>query len=287
MKPYQALIWNEWRQMRGSVMALAGVTVLLWVLLLIGCCDKKMVEYAKMIAAGLAVGMPLLYSLALADSFARESSQKTDSFLLEMPVTPTKIFFCKYCANLAVFLALSFSAAFIMLKIIMTQAISEYFVNNFPAEYYFLSMVLLLWLLFHGTVFLTSIISRKVGNGIVALITIAALWLLLLPGTMTLSMIFIRNERAYSIMGILMFPFMILYVYCLALSWYLWTRRIVYGKKILKPVLVALFIMPAVSYILFGVAYYCAVLSFNSALREANAAGIKTDVKKLVIATVP
>ena len=34
MKPYQALIWSEWRQMRGNVIALGSVTVLLWLLML-------------------------------------------------------------------------------------------------------------------------------------------------------------------------------------------------------------------------------------------------------------
>lgn len=35
MKPYQALIWNEWRQMRGMFLAAAGAMILLFLILFI------------------------------------------------------------------------------------------------------------------------------------------------------------------------------------------------------------------------------------------------------------
>ncbi|MFA6100675.1 MAG: hypothetical protein WCV67_09645 [Victivallaceae bacterium] len=292
MKPYQALIWNEWRQMRGNVMALAGVTALLWLLLLLGSFNKMLVEYIEMIATALAVGLPLLYSIVLADSFAREFGQKTDSFLLELPASPSKIFFCKYCTNLMIFLALSTVSALIMLPIIMSRtislALSRYFIYDIPfyVQTLWFSLIILLWLLFHGMVFLTSLLGRKPGNGIAAIITIPLIWMLMLPGTMSATMFFVNDDRAWGI-SCLLIPLIILFFFCVGFGWYLWTCRIARGRKTLKPVIAALAAMLITSSILYGMAYFVANMSFNAAIREAGAAGIETDIRKLVLPPVP
>ena len=271
MKPYQALIWNEWRQMRGNVMALGGVTVLLWLLLLLGSFNNMLAEYAEMVAVALIICLLLLYSVVLGDSFAREFGQKTDCFLLELPITPTKIFFCKYCASLMAFLALSAVNALIMSQMIILRAENM----PHPSKYnsLLLGLVILLWIPVHGTVFLASLLGRKPGNGIVTIIIMPLLYLLLFPGTMAVTMFFVKDDDIW-IISCFWLTLIPLYGICLGFGWYLWTFRIACGKKVLKPVIVVLILMFIVPWLLYGAAYLYFNLSYNLAVREAEAAGI-------------
>ncbi len=280
MKPYQALIWNEWRQMRGNVMALAGVTVLLWLLMLLGCNDKTFVEYIEMGALALVIGLPLLYSAVLADSFAREFGQKTDSFLLELPVSSTKIFFCKYFANLAAYLVL------VLLEVLLMSRFC------FRVKHIDSMMVIVFiifttaWILVHAIVFLSSLIGKKAGNGIVAIIILPLPYLLLFSGTMTVTMFFINDNYNWIIFSHL-FSLFLLCGFCVWFGWYLWSCRIVRGKRVLKPVIVALSYMLIVPWILYGFVYFYFSFSFNSAIREARTAGLELDIKKVVLPPVP
>ena len=270
MKPYQALIWNEWRQIRGSVMVLAGVTVLLWLMMLAACLDKTFVSYVEMSAIALAIGLPLLYSIVLADSFAREFSQKTDSFLLEMPVSPTKIFFCKYLANLAAFLVLVILEAQLMLRL------GSRLTNEFQRgdSMIVLMSVAAIWVLAHAMVFMTSLLGRKSGSGIVAIIILPLPVILLLPGTMAATMFFINDDLTWAASFLLFTP-IILYGVAIGLGWYLWTRRISRGLKIFKPVAMAFCILFMLPWVLYGMAYLYTTLRLNAVIREAKKSGMK------------
>jgi len=271
MKPYQALIWNEWRQMRNNVMALAGVTVLPGLLMLLGCEDKTLAEYI-LVAVALIICMPILYSVVLGDSFAREFDQKTDCFLSELPITPTTIFFCKYCASLMIFLALSAVSSLIMALTI------SHAMNLNPGRGSINTLLLLFvlipfWISAHATVFLTSLLSKQPGNGIAAIIIMPLLILLLLPGAMVITMFFINDNSLWIRYSVLLTP-IILYGFCIGSGWYLWSYRIARGKKILKPFIAALSIMLILPWFLYGAAYLYFNLSYNLAVREAEAAGI-------------
>jgi len=217
MKPYQALIWNEWRQMRNNVMALAGVTVLPGLLMLLGCEDKTLAEYI-LVAVALIICMPILYSVVLGDSFAREFDQKTDCFLSELPITPTTIFFCKYCASLMIFLALSAVSSLIMALTI------SHAMNLNPGRGSINTLLLLFvlipfWISAHATVFLTSLLSKQPGNGIAAIIIMPLLILLLLPGAMVITMFFINDNSLWIRYSVLLTP-IILYGFCIGSGWY-------------------------------------------------------------------
>jgi ABC-type transport system involved in multi-copper enzyme maturation permease subunit len=278
MKPYQALIWNEWRQMRGSALALAGVTVLLWLLLLAGYFYRIKVEYIETAATALAIGLPFLYSIVLADSFAREFSQKTDSFLLEMPVSPNKIFFCKYFTNLAASIALVIIEVILMSPLICLTPSRQMQLIDWLIG---LAVCATAWLAVHAMIFLTSLLGKKSGNGIVSIIIFPLPVLMLLPGTMAATMFFIPDERYWLRISLWLSMFCI-YVFCVLFGWYLWKFRLSRGKKILKPVFTVLAIMLIAPWIFHGMAYFIANMSFNAAIREANAAGIETDIKKLM-----
>ncbi|MEI8244418.1 MAG: hypothetical protein WCI51_01230 [Lentisphaerota bacterium] len=272
MKPYQALIWNEWRQMRGNVIALAGVTVLLWLLMLAVCVDNTFAGYVEMMALPLAVGLPLLYSIVLADSFAREFSQKTDSFLLELPASATKIFFCKYFANLAVFLALVILEIQLM-RLIPGRHFDElHFEDGIMAA----AIVVLIWILAHAMVFLTSLLGRKTGNGIVAIIILPLPVILLLPGTMAATMFFVYDETIWSAATVLL-TLLVLYGSCIGLSWRLWSCRISRGLKIIKPAIMAFSLLLALPWALYGMAYCYTARQLNAAIGEAKQAGMTQD----------
>ena len=269
MKPYQALIWSEWRQMRGNVIALGSVTVLLWLLMLAVCVDKTFAGYVEMMALPLAIGLPLLYSIVLADSFAREFSQKTDSFLLELPVSPTKIFFCKYLANLAVFLVLIILEVQLM-RLIPGRHFDElHFVDAIMAS----GTVVLIWILAHAMVFLTSLLGKKTGNGIVAIILLPLPLILLLPGTMAATMFFVYDETIWSA-AIVLLTLLVLYGSCIGLSWDLWSCRISRGLKIIKPVIMAFSLLLALPWTLYGMAYCYTAWQLKAAISEAKQAGI-------------
>lgn len=269
MKPYQALIWNEWRQMRGNVMALAGVTVMLWLLMLAVCMDKTFAGYIEMMALPLAVGLPLLYSIVLADSFAREFSQRTENFLLEMPASTTKIFFCKYFANLAVYLVL------IVLEIqLMRLTPGKHFDElHFEDGVIAAAIVVLIWILAHATVFMASLLGKKTGNGIVAIIILPLPVMLLLPGTMAATMFFVNDERAWYAANVLL-TLLVLYGSCIGLSWYLWACRISRGLKIIKPVIKAFILLLALPWALYAMAYCYTAWQLNAAVSEAKQAGM-------------
>ena len=271
MKPYQALIWNEWRQMRGNVIALAGVTVLLWLVLLAGSADKTFAGYVEMMALPLAIGLPLLYSIVLADSFAREFSQKTDNFLLELPAGTTKIFFCKYLANLAVYLVL------IVLKVQLMRLIPGRLAElHFEDAVMAAATVFIIWILAHAMVFLASLLGRKTGNGIVAIIILPLPVILLLPGTMAANMFFVYDETIWSAATLLL-TLLVLYGFCIGLSWYLWSCRISRGLKIIKPAIMAFSLLLLLPWALYGMAYCYTARQLNEAISEAKQAGMTQD----------
>ena len=288
MKPYQALIWNEWRQMRGNVIALAAVTALLAILMLAGCFDSTMAKYVEMVAATLMPSLPLLYCIVLADSFAREFSRKTDSFLLELPVSSTKIFFCKYSANLMIFLLLSTIAALIMLYLI-SQTIDMTPGRDSIARHIMYNRLFLVIIAFlipvHSMLFMASIFGRNTGNSIPALMIMPLLYLLLLFGTMTVTMFFIKNDDIW-IISCVCLTYIVSCSFCIGFGWYLWSWRIARGKKILKPVIFFSSIIFIAPIALFGMAYFYASHSYNSAISEAGAAGLETDYLKRVPAFI-
>ncbi|MFA7232199.1 MAG: hypothetical protein WC071_13085, partial [Victivallaceae bacterium] len=287
MKPYQALIWSEWRQMRNNVIMLSGATILLWMLLLFGCFNKNLAGYIETTATALAIGLPLLYSIVLADSFGREFSQKTDNFLLELPASPTKIFFCKYFASLTVFLFLVALETQLMLYLINLTP-GKHVIDGLQFRDWIITLITIatISILAHAMVFLTSLLGRKTGNGIVAIIIMPLLCLMLLPGAMTVTMWFANSDDTWLISSIVLM-LIILFCFCIGFGWYLWNFRIARGRKIIRPVIVALCIILATPWLLYGLAYLYFQHSFNSAIREANAAGIETDIKKLIPPPVP
>ena len=287
MKPYQALIWNEWRQMRGNVMALAGVTVLLWLLLLAASFNKSFVEYIEMIATALAIGLPLLYSAMLADSFAKECSQKTDSFLLELPVTPAKIFLCKYLANLCAFFILILLESQIMIHLTCVTS-GKHFTDEFsPGDWIIKSGIIVSsWILGHAMVFVTSLLCKKPGNSITGIIIMPLLYVLMLPGTMAVTMFFIQDDNLWIISSLLL-AFIILYCLCLVFGWYLWTRRIACGKRILKPVIAVLAVILIAPWILYGMAYLIVWTELKMELVAAGKNNLILDIRQVLLPPVP
>ena len=287
MKPYQALIWNEWRQMRGNVIALAGVTVLLWLVLLAASFNKSFVEYIEMIATALAIGLPFLYSAMLADSFAKECSQKTDSFLLEMPVSPAKIFFCKYLANLGAFLILAILASQIMIRLTRLTS-GKHFTDEFSTGDWIITLGIIAssWILGHAMVFVTSLLCKKPGNSITGIIIMPLFYALMLPGTMAVTLYFIKDDNLWVISSMFL-AFVILYCLCLGFGWYLWTRRIACGKRILKPVIAVLAVILIAPWILYGIAYLIVWTELKMELVAAKKNNLILDIRQVLPLPVP
>ncbi|MEI6424173.1 MAG: hypothetical protein WCP55_18295, partial [Lentisphaerota bacterium] len=166
----------------------------------------------------------------------------------------------------------------------------KHFIDGFQLREWIIGLVIIaaIWIFAHAMVFLTSLLVKKSGNGIVAIIIMPLAIILLLPGTMAITMFFVKVNAVLTwYIAFTRLTLIILYCLFIGFGVYLWVRRIALGKRILKPLIVALTLTLTVPWILYVSAYLYFSLSFNSAIREAHAAGLETDVNKVILPPVP
>ena len=270
MKPYQALIWNEWRQMRGMFMAAAGAMVLLYLTLLILTMLRVHDIYS---VAGLTFFvLPGLLACIGFGAFQSELKSQTDSFLLSLPVSRGKIFWYKYLFNLSLYFILTVlcCSLFIPLSFEGNPSFSvDSFINS-PSIIFFT-----MYLSVHGMTFTAPLLQNSRGGK-------AGGWALALAfpamviGIQAIVALCTRSELRW--VGIVMFIIAaVLWLAALGLGYYLWTNYLAFKRNLMRPLFAAAGITVLFSAILFTTAYINSGLDLASARRAARAAGLELE----------
>jgi len=214
----------------------------------------------------LAIGVNVLYAVVLGDAFASEFTNKSNSFLLGLPISKTKIYFVKYISNFLPFLLLS-----------SFGTMSMYICNMFLSQEFSLTGILLpvkifvsLGIVVQAAVFFCNLVNRNSNNGVIMLLILPVLLVILAPGVFSVNMFFFATD-AYWLISSTISTIIILYLIFLMSGWYLWNMRISKGLKCLRPILKIIGIMISVSALLYCLAWIYVNYQYNSALREAKA----------------
>ena len=249
MKEISTLIWSEWRRQRKTFFFLLFISLFFYSLITIFLQTKLFLSGIKVVAGALSVGLPLLYAIALGDSFASEFMNKSSSFLLGLPISKTKIYFIKYVSSLILFLPISVAGC-----LLMYTCSSGSFSEIMSRGVVLISTFLLsIWILVHAAVFLCNLINRNSNNGVIMLLIIPVLLIILAPGVFVINM-FLYTSDAYWLISSIFSTIIALYLILLILGWHLWNDKISLNLKVLRPILLTLGVMLYFSLAL----YFCA-----------------------------
>lgn len=271
MKTTTALLWHEWRLLRTLFLAMAGFTVAAWLATLALAANAPTNQ--DITAAVVAALLPILYAWIGANTFSEGFVNKTNSFLLGLPASSSRLYLCK---------ALSAFAAFTLLFLLDALLFSPWWLYVSSEDQSWLPALLYLpaLALFSG-VSLATLLSRDFPSGLYVLFVLplsllgvfAVMLFLLMPW-------FPYDEEwiiySFGISWAAMPP--LLFVF----GWWLWTRRLSRGLGTLRPALTAaccLFAAPVALYLL---ALSWSTVDLHLAFREAKAQGLLPGIDKLI-----
>jgi hypothetical protein len=275
MKAVIAMIHNEWRHRKISVLfMLMGIVVLCSALYLMSYIEAVK-PYIGNIAFGLMIGLPLLFCFCITDAFAHEFDRNTMPLLLGLPVRPGQIYWIKYLVSLVAFVMLSLGLE-ILLPLLSVSDINFFTGLTVHQQLLFAGCIAVVLLLFHAMVFFCSLVGRSTSNSIVALIVVPLLYVFTTPAA-ALILMFVPGFDWGTIMIFLLVDGLLLYVGLIIFGNWLWCRRISRGRKIVVPLVFA-----AISVILFGwviylIAYTWGAYEYRSAVAVAEKRGMITD----------
>lgn len=247
MKEISTLIWSEWRRQRKTALFMLFITIFFYAFIAMFIELKLFLSAIPVVSGVLVVGLPVLYALALGDSFASEFTNKSNSFLLGLPISKTKIYFVKYFSSTSLFLAISIVGSLLMYT--HSNFYKSASVKLFTGMIFFLLSV---WLLVHVAIFLCNLITRNSNNGVIMLLILPVLLIILAPGIFIVNMFFFTSDASWFIASIFS-SILTLYAIILISGWCLWDRRISQGRKIWGAIVKTLFIMCTFSLFL----YFC------------------------------
>jgi len=259
MKPYQALIWNEWRRTRGMFLAAAGAMILLWLTLFV----LNILRFRDIDLASGVISFLLSWSLALIGigAFQDELKRQTDNFLLSLPISRGKIFWYKYLFNLSLYIALLALCRLFFVSLVTGISSTTAFCLGMHA--------------FCVTAPLMQ--NRRYDKGLYWAIVPAAL--VSIAGIQAIVALHTCNEsRWMEITGFIMSIWFGLS--SLGMGYYLWTGYLAYKRNVMRPLFVASGISIIISAILFTAAYICSGRDLTEAKREARAAGLNLAIIK-------
>ena len=263
MKEISTLIWNEWRRQRKTFFILFGTTVVFYALIALLRYFNLFLKEIDVITGALIIGFPVLYAVVINDSFAVEFANKSNSFLLGLPISKTKIYSIKYLSSVLLFLAISTIGS------LLVYTYSFFGKVSFKAFFLATSVQLSIWILVHAAVFFCNLINRNNKNGIIMLLVLPVLLIILAPGIFSVNMFFFTTD-AYWLTTSTISTIIILYLILLMSGWYLWNTRISKDLRCLKPILKTLGLMVTAPVLLYGLAYLYINYQYSSALQEAK-----------------
>ncbi|MEI8244417.1 MAG: ABC transporter permease [Lentisphaerota bacterium] len=263
MKPYQALIWNEWRRIRGMFLAAAGATILLWLTLFI--LSALHIRDIDLAADAISLMLPLMLSGIGYGAFQNELKSQTDSFLLSLPISRGKIFWCKYLFNFSLYIVL-----LALCRLLFHQLISS---GNSATEF-----SIMFCLALHAIGVTAPLMDNRRFNKILAGTVVLAIMALLI-GVQAIVALYTYNElRCIAITAFIMN--LILWFSALGMGYYLWTSYIAFKRNVMRPLLVVSGILIIISAILFTTAYIYSGVDLAEAKCEARASGLNLEIIK-------
>jgi len=281
MKAMKALIWNEWHLQRKPFFICVGISVVVWLLVSVMLRLSVSRDVIETTAFILSFTLPFLFCCTISDSFSGEYVRKTDSFLLGLPIGTTRIYICKYLFNLLLFIFLMVFLVVLMFKFLFLTGKSFLVGLDFQETVSFGLTFLFIYVLTHATMFFSTLVGRNSSSWAMTIILLPVTYVLLLPGTFTVSALF-PSQVANWIIVSLVLTVIVLYCFWLGFGWYLWTRRISRGLKILKPVLISVVAVIITQLFLYLTVYIYSAYDLSTAKREAKENGIILDFNKLI-----
>ena len=279
----EALFWNEWRQKRQVFGILAAVTIVWW-LVLFGL--GKVFGWKSGLELALPTMImipPFLYGLVMGMSSFREISEKWTDFLLGLPVTPSRIYWDKYGSGSAGMLLLCALNGMMLWSLWQLEFHAET-VNGIWGMVCFMT---LLALLIHAGLFIAPLFGRG-KNCVVYILWLVLAFLAASVWSAAGGVIWCgsRNVLEKSIL----FPLLMLLSFMVLTGWRLWQARLVVGKSPLPTALRWLGCWVGLGIMVYGISSSYARYRFDTAEREAVAAGLFIDYRKFapsVPETVP
>ena len=280
MKPYQALIWNEWRQMRGMFLAAMGAMILLWLTLLV--LNMLRVRDIDMVALVISWLLPVLLAFIGFGTFQSELKSETDSFLLALPISRGRIFWYKYLFNLSIYIVLAVFCALLFLPMTLDDAISKLTAQSIVNTVSLIFAVI--YLAVHAMTVTAPLLQNNRGSKAGGW-AIALAFLALVIGIQAIVPLYPCNETRW--IGVTVFlTALSIGISALALGYYLWINCIAFKRNIIRTLLVAAGILVLFSVILFTIGYAGSGLDLAAAKREAQAAGLILEMKPAAAAAM-
>lgn len=273
MKPYQALIWNEWRRMRGIVLATAGAMVLLWLtLFVLSMLRIRNIDLVAFLALSMLTG---LFCGIGFFAFQGEFKSQTDNFLLSLPVSRGRIFWYKYLFNLSICITLGPLCCLLFLPLTIDHSVSSKLAT--PAILSsFTPVIAIIYLATHALSVSAPLMQNKPDSKAGGWIILFA-GLTLFSGIQAVVALFPCNELRW--IGTTFFIVaLIAWVATLTIGCYLWTNYLSLKRNIMRPMLIIAGITVIFSAILFTTAYIYSGLDLAAAKREALAVGLILNV---------
>ena len=271
----KALIWSEWRRQRWAVAVLAIVTVGLWSVFF------SLMKMSGNFIFGMAhffmLFFPFVAGYALtSDVFASEFKHKTVSFLGGLPVSSSRIYWCKYCYTLlTVLLACCLNYAIFDLWFRLNEGQA-----SLRGEAERLFFVLELAVLVHVIVFFASLLRPRAFSGVAAILLLPVLLAVLAPAVV-LPALWLGGNWTPADFNPLTVCFSLFWLILMLFGWYLWTKRLAVGLSITKPLVVAAILTMMLTWSFYGIAYAYAAYDLARAEQEARAAGLIMDLDKM------
>lgn len=234
---FMALMWNEWRRQRRALIMLGVVNLMVWIILF------------STILMNINIHISAYYSLVVlfleainvyvitTEIFAGEFRDKTVVILNTLPVSPWRIYWGKFAYTFGMVIV-SYGVNWLLLLGWLELAGDQKIV--LPVFLVIGSLILIL----HAAVFFTSLTFPRSHSGIGALLLWPLPAMLLFPAVVPLCIIvsdltMINQNVKFVEIGI-MIDLALLWLMLVMFGWYLWSRRRMLGKSLLKPLLIGM-----------------------------------------------
>ena len=276
MQQIKSLLWNEWRQKRTTIIFLSLLTIVLWGGIFLLFKLKVKDDIISMLLTGTLIGLPVLYCVILGNSPAMEFERKTAPFLQGLPIPPGTIYWAKYLFSLlSTILLCAFLGVLFEYSIGMQECLDIMQVKYADTGYCFPFALLLM----HSCIFFCSVASHSSANNVAGLLLFPVLPTISMPA---MAPVFVFTETA-DLLGAMTFLLVISMVYFVILimtGYFLYTKRIMRGLPVVKPLIyltAAVILLPCITY---GITYGWTVVELNIAQSNAKKAGLALNLPK-------
>jgi len=282
----KALIYNEWRHLRLTLMLLGSLSLVMWGALYLFYAAAIQRDMVDMIISGMMFFMPVLLSLMLGNSFSREFESQTDRYLLGLPILPGPVYWGKYLTGVTLFMALSTGFFLLFGWINHFAALSFCRTESGPVVLLYFLAGIIIFLLLHAIVFFCTMAGRNSSHNVAAILLLVLLTVVVAPAA---ALPFIWTERVDATafaLAVLLLGFC-LYLTFLCFGYYLWTRYLCCGRSICRPLWLAALTVLLTPSLLYLAAWGITSWRFDRTVADAQRQGYILIPENLVVPLAP